>query len=393
MRPPSFDEILFIIKNGWHDLINTDFDQLKYSAVDFAVKVGMVAAMIVLLKLTWILLCKIFGWHKYSRTDSGHTVSRDSERGFLAGFFLILPKIALLAPLTAILFAVADPFLATIKEEKKYVEVKTIVKLRDASGSMGYKFKQSGKSKGEIAMNADLKFLEMRRGKNDRIAFWLFSDDPYPVQEDFIMDEELSYLKAYDAPWEIGGGNLDSWTEEQWQAYSMPSFRYLQVDGQGGTQLSKTMKAVIRLFDDDEEKQKKAPYFKNGGRSVLIVTDAAIADFNAVAADLKELNKRKITPYIIFIDESEGEQNPGQLANIPELLKEVMFIGGKFFPVSDEKAIENAYREIDKLEMGKVEIEKKVFKIPAFHKFIFLTIICLMIAVIVGLSAELLSYP
>src|SRR3989344_758405 len=172
MRPPSFDEILFIIKNGWHDLINTDFDQLKYSAVDFAVKVGMVAAMIVLLKLTWILLCKIFGWHKYSRTDSGHTVSRDSERGFLAGFFLILPKIALLAPLTAILFAVADPFLATIKEEKKYVEVKTIVKLRDASGSMGYKFKQSGKSKGEIAMNADLKFLEMTRTPFRKILLW-----------------------------------------------------------------------------------------------------------------------------------------------------------------------------------------------------------------------------
>src|SRR3989338_1952021 len=101
MRPPSLGEIWFLFKNGWQDLINTDFNSLKYSEVDLAIKVGAVVATLILLKLSWTLLGKMFGWNKYSRMDSGHTVSRNSERGLLAGFFLILPTAALLVPLTA----------------------------------------------------------------------------------------------------------------------------------------------------------------------------------------------------------------------------------------------------------------------------------------------------
>lgn len=393
MKPTSFGEVWFLIRNGWYDFVNTDFNSLKYSGVDLAVKVGAVIAVLVLLKLSWIMLCKMFGWDKYSRMDSGHTASRDSERGLLAGFFLTLPRTILLVPLTAILFAIADPFLAVTKEEKKYVETRTRFDFRDASGSMHELFKNSGMSKAEVAMNAHLKFIDMRRGKNDRTAFWLFSDDPYPVQEDFIIDDELYYLKAFDAPWELGSMDPASWSDEQWKQYPLSQSRYLNVAGQGGTQLSKTLKAAIQLFDSDEKKQKNPPYYKSGKRSILIVTDAAISDFNKTKLDFDELTKRKIVVYIIFIDEKAGEQHSDQLANVPELLKEVIARGGKFFPVSDEKAIENAYREIDKLETGKVEIEKKIFKIPAFYKFVFIAIVCLIIVILAGLLAESLSYP
>ena len=395
IRLPSFDEILFIVKSGWYDLLGTDFNQLKYSAVDLAVKIGAVTAILILLKLAWVLLCRISGWHKYSRMDSGHTASRDNGKGFLAGFFLTLPKIALLASLTAILFAIASPFITVLKEEKKYIKTRTRVEAQDVSGSMGFRDEQSGKSRGEINMNARLKFLEMRRGKNDRVALWAFSDDPYPIQEDFIIDDDLIYLKAYDAPWEIGGWDPDKWTEEEWRKYSMPRSRFLWVAGQGGTQLSKTLKTIIRLFDEDEKKQKKTPYFKNAGRSVLITTDAMVSDFYSIRADFEELSKRKIIPYIIWIDGvSEEEQDPDQPVYYqPELLKEVVSRGGKFFSASDEKAIENAYREIDKLEAVTVEVERKVFKIHVFHKFVFLAIICLIIVIPTGLLTELLSYP
>ncbi|MEK7076205.1 MAG: hypothetical protein AAB941_00880 [Patescibacteria group bacterium] len=393
IRPPSFNEIWFFIENGWHDFINTDFNSLKYSEIDLAVKVGAVIAILILLKLLWNMLCKILGRYKYSRMDSGHAISPDSERGLVAGFFLTLPKIILLVPLTAILFGVADPFLASIKEEKKYIETRTRVDLRDVSGSMASQFRQSRKSKAEIAMNAHLKFLEMRRGKNDRTAFWLFSDDPYPVQENFIVDDELYFLKAFDAPWELGTMEIDYWTEEQWGRYLIPKSRILQVAGQGGTELSPILKAVIQLFDDDEKKQKKSSYYGSKGRSILIVTDAAIADFDQTKPDFEKLSKRKIIPYIIFIDESAGEQNSDQLDNIPNLLREVVARGGRFFPVSDEKAIENAYREIDKLEMVKVKVERTIFKIPAFYKFIFFAVMSLMIIIPFGLFTELLSYP
>ncbi|MBI2062604.1 MAG: VWA domain-containing protein [Candidatus Yanofskybacteria bacterium] len=393
ITPPSFSEIWFLIKNGWYDFINTDFNSLKYAGFDLAVKVGTVVAAFVLLKLLWILICKIFGWNKYSRMDSGHTVSHNSERGFLAGFFLTLPKTVLLVPLSAIIVGIADPFLAVNKEERKNIETRTRMDFRDASGSMGVLFKQSGKSKAEIAMDAHLRFLDIRRGKNDRTAFWIFSNDPYPIQEDFVVDDELYYLKVLDAPWEIGVMSPELWTEEQWAGYPVPQSRYLSIDGQGGTQLSTTLKVALQLFDSDEKKQKKTPYYKSGKRSILIVTDAAISDFDKVKIDFEELSKRRITPYIIFIDDSAGEQHPNQLANAPELLQEVIDRGGKFFPVSDEKAIENAYREIDKLEMGKVEIERKNFKIPVFYKFIFFAVISFAAAILLGLLSELLLYP
>ena len=393
IRPPSFNEIWFFIENGWHDFINTDFNSLKYSEIDLAVKVGAVIAILILLKLLWNMLCKILGRYKYSRMDSGHAISPDSERGLVAGFFLTLPKIALIVPLAAIVFAIANPFLATTKEEKRYVETRIRIDFRDVSGSMGQQFKQNSKSKGEIAMDAHLKFLEMRRGKNDRTAFWLFSDDPYPIQESFIIDDELSYLKAFDAPWEFGVMDEDLWTEERWRAYTMPRSRYLQVDGQGGTKLSPALKMAIRLFDSDEKKQKGNPYYRRGKRSILIVTDAEVYDFNETRLDFAELSKRKVIPYIIFIGELAGEQNLNQPTGTEGLLKEIIARGGKFFPVSDEKALDDAYREIDKLEMVKVKVERTIFKIPAFYKFIFFAVISLMIIIPLGLFTELLSYP
>jgi len=396
IKIPSFDEIRFIIRSGWYDLLNTDFDQLKYAATDFAVKIGAIVALIVLLKLVWVLLCKVFGWHKYSRVDSGHTASRDSGRGLLAGFLLTLPKVALLVPLAVVAVALADPLFTVIKEERTYTTSRTIVRLRDVSASMQVQFKQSEKTKGEIAMESDLKFLELRRGKNDRSAFWLFSDDPYPIQEDFLADDEIAYLKAYDAPWVLGGSvyNRNKIGPGMGTQVLLPPDRYLQVSGQGGTQLSETLKVIIQLFDEDEEKQKNNPHFRNAGRALVIITDTAISDLSRTKLDFEELSKRKIVPYVIYVNESSGTWEPNRPgAYIPELIKEVIARGGKFFPVSDEKAIENAVREIDKLEMVEIEIKNKVFNVHVFYKFVFLAILCLFVIIPIGLLTELLSSP
>ena len=388
----NLEEIKIIIQEGWRDLANTDFYQMKFSETELAFKVGVVLFFLILLKMVWILIGRWLGWENYSRKDSGHFISEKNERHFIARFLLAIPTLVLILPLLAVLFAIASPYFPTTKEEKKYIETRTRVELRDVSGSMGSgRFKNTKKSKAEVAMEAHLKFLEMRRGKNDRTAFWLFSDNPYPVQENFIVDDELYYLKVYDAPWELGSVNYNG-TEDLWTTYPIPYDRYLYVPGQGGTQLSATLGVAIRIFDADAKKQKLSPY-SNTGRAILIITDAAIADFDETKTDFEELSKRKIRPYIIFIDDSNGEDSENQLSNIPDLLKEVVSRGGKFFPVSDEDALNRAYQEIDKLEKTRVEIVKKSFKIPAFQKFIFMAIIALIIIIPVGLLTKLLNYP
>ena len=325
----NFEEIKIIIQRGWQDLANTDFSQMKFSETELAFKVGAVLAFLILLKIVWFLIGRWLGWEKYSRKDSGHLISGRNGRHLLARFILAVPTIVLLIPISAILFAIADPYFAIIKEEKKYIETRIRIDLKDVSGSMEGVFKETKKTKAEIAANAHLKFLEMRRGKNDRTAFWLFSDDPYPVQEDFVVDDELYYLKVYDAPWELGDGSPENWSEEEWKKFLIPKFRYLQIYGQGGTMLSKTLKAAIGLFDADAKKQKLPPY-KPNGRSILIITDVAISDLKETQTDFAELSKRGIRPYIIFIDDSSGEHHEDQLSNISALLKK-LWIGAASF--------------------------------------------------------------
>ena len=388
----SFAEIRLVVQWGWQDLVNTDFYEMKFSETELALKIGFVLVFLILLKIVLILIGRWLSWEKYSRKDSGHLIAGKRERHLLARFILSIPTLALAIPLLAVLFAIASPYFAVTKEEKKYLETRTRIDLRDVSASMASLFKQTKKSKAEIAANAHLKFLEMRRNKNDRTAFWIFSDDPYPVQEDLIVDYELYYLKVYDAPWEIGSMKNNSWTDEQWNNYTIPKSRYLTVNGQGGTQLSKTLKAVIQVFDADAKKQKMSPYSITG-RAVLIITDAAISDFSQIKDDFEELNKRRVRPYIIFIDDTNGENHDNQLENISALLEEVVARGGKFFPVSDTGSLDRAYREIDKLEKIRFEIVKKSFKILAFQKFIFLAIMALIIIIPVGLLAKLFYYP
>ena len=392
----NYEEIKLILQAGWQDLVNTDFNQLKFSEMELALKVGVVLFSLILLKMIWILIGRWLGWENYSRKDSGHLISWKKERHLFARFILTVPTLALLIPLLAISFAIADPYFTATKEEKKHIETKTRIELRDASGSMGFLFNKTGKSKAEIAANAHLKFLEMRRGKNDRTAFWIFSNDPYPVQEDFIVDDELYYLKTYDAPWELGP-EVENWNDEQWENYTIPKSRYSVVEGQGGTQLSKSLRAAIQLFDVDAKKQKQSPY-KANGRSMLIISDADISDLEETKFDLEGLNKRGIRLYIILIGNAvsgpqyDEEGNEIQ-TDTPSLLQEITNRGGKYFPISDESALDGAYQEIDRLEKIKVEIVKKSLKIPAFQKFIFMTILALIIIIPFGLLAKLFRYP
>lgn len=387
----NFEGIKIIVQGGWQDLAGTDFHQIKYSEPEFAIKIGVVLCLLILLKKILALIGWWLGWENYSRKDSGHFISK-TESYLLARFILAIPTLTLALPLLAVVFAIANPYFAVTREEKIYIETRTRIELQDVSSSMAEQFQKTGKSKGEIASNAHLKFLEMRKGKKDRTAFWLFSNDPYPIQEDFIIDDEAYYFKVYDAPWELGSSDTSNWTEEQWKKYVLPKSRYLQVAGQGGTVLSGTLKAAISTFDADAKKQKLSSR-SGAGRSILIITDAAISDLDNVRFDFEEISKRGIRPYIIFIDDSNGEENLGQLASIPALLQEVIARGGKYFSVSDENSLDRAYQEIDKLEKTRVEIVKKSLKIPAFQKFIFLAILALIVIIPLGLVTYLSDYP
>ncbi len=380
----GWDRVMSLLKNGWYDLLDTDFQKIKFTEINTALYIGLALALLVLLMV-------VLRRDKSSRGCPGYLTSDEDEQGFISKFVLVFPKLLLALSVLVILVAISDPFFAVIKEEKQFVETRTRTDLRDVSGSMVWPFAKTGKSKAEIAQRAHLKFLKMRRGKNDRTSFWIFADNPYKISGDFVVDDELYYFQVYGAPW-VMGGTPDYGIN--WSKQNLPRSRYKYIFGEGGTTMATALIAIISSFDEDEKEQQKLLHYKRGGRAILMLTDAAIGDFDNTAKQFEAMGKRNIVPFIIFIDESGGEGNPQSLASVAKLLKLVTDSGGKYFPVSDESSILKAFQEIDKLEKVKVEVTRRVLRIPLYQKFIFLSILTLLIIIPIGLVAQLFGvYP
>ena len=110
------------------------------------------------------------------------------------------PKLLLALALTAVMVALADPFLTATQEVTGDVESRVRIDLVDTSLSMAWEFPDTGKSRAQVAREAHLRFLEMRRDKNDRVSLWVFSSYPYMV-DDFVLDDELYYFQVMEAPY------------------------------------------------------------------------------------------------------------------------------------------------------------------------------------------------
>lgn len=415
----DFPSILELLKSGWRDFVGTDFSQMNYSNPKLAVWIGVILAFLIVTKLLFVL----FGRNKYARADSGHLIYWKHGRGLLPRFIMALPVFSLVVTLVAVLIAVSGPFFTSTKDEKKYIETRTRVDVQDVSGSMasisGDILSEGGyKTKAEVSMNAHLKFLEMRRGKKDRTSFWIFSDHAF-LKQDFTVDDDLFYFQVYDAPWELGTNPRDAfdWSAIPFSYYSKS--RYQQIAGEGGTEMSSVLRAVVKQFDEDDARQKQSPYYKApAGRALLILTDAEISDFEAAKKEIEALKVRRVIVYIILIRDRPPQNPPSNPSPDPyadpnpsggdieyqgqpqasatptnPILDEIVRQGGRFFPVSDESSLINAYREIDSLEKVKTEIEKKIFKVPVFYKFVFIGIISLLVIISGLIAVYILEYP
>jgi hypothetical protein len=382
------DLILDLIRSGWQDVAGLDLGRVVYSNTDFAIRAGAVLAGLVLLKFLFVYFdfpFSFLGLRKPTSTGSGFTYD-GNLKSILAKIAGFLPKIALAVPLAVIIFAIADPFLPVIKEERQLFETRMRKELKDVSGSMASPFKDSKLPKARVAMDAHLNFLKMRKGKGDRNSLSIFSDNPYLIQN-FTFDEQVYLFQAFSSPWEVGAGDRDLIS---WESY--PNFdpnKYFTLQGEGGTSLTGAIKSVISEFDEDVRLQKRLNrYGRKTGRSLLIVTDAEISDPDSTAIQFGELIKRNIAIYIIFIDASSNSENSNSGAR--PLLDLVVASGGRYFPISSPTSLFEAYREIDRLEKIKVEVIKRGFRNPLFDIFVFASILALTLITLAGLSADLI---
>ena len=366
------------------ELVGTDVNQIRYTDIGMTYWLAIAVALVVVLTLVRLWLTS----PRHHREHSGHLIARRHQRGSWGRAFYNLPKLLLGLALAVLLMAMADPYLTATEEVTGDMETRVRIDLVDTSLSMAWEFPGSGKSRAQVAREAHLEFLDMRRDKNDRVALWLFSSFPYMV-DDFVIDDELYYFQVMDAPYAIVR-ILAAQSGTASNQMFVPKDKVRIIDSEGNTNIIRALQSILKHFDRDVASVADGA---NPHRAVLIVTDADVDEIPE--AEFVELNQRNIVPYMIYINAA------GQLpirtstvstpvGNTQALIDTIREFGGDYFDVTDNDGLARAYRAIDEAETVRVELSHRAVKVPIYSRFLLISMALLVVGIPAGLVAELM---
>ena len=366
-----WSELVEFLDNGIRELIATDFAQIRYGDVGMATWLAIGVGVALVLTVVRLAAKR----KRHARQHSGHVIAIHHRKRLWIRLVHSAPKLLLAVALVLLIVSVADPFLTATEEVSGYVESRVRIDLVDTSGSMAWEFPDTNKSKAEVARDAHLEFLDMRRDKNDRVSLWLFSTYPYMV-DDFVMDDELYYYQVWDAPYVM--------TQRLDKAMVVPRDKVRIIPAEGDTNIVRPLQDIVKHFDRDEAAVGRGA---NQNRAVLIITDAAVDEFPD--AEFAELNRRNIVPYIIFINTSARAASYLS-PTMPQLVSQIQEYGGDYFDVTDEDSLTKAYQAIDEREAVRMELRHRALKVPIYSRFLLVAMGLLVVGIPMGLVSELL---
>ena len=365
-------ELVAFLDGGIRELIDTDFAQIRYGDVGMAIVLAIVVAVALFATLLRLGVAR----KRHARQHSGHEIDVAHSKRLRVRLLHTAPKALLAGALAMLIFSVADPFLTATEEVSGYVESRVRIDLVDTSGSMAWEFPDTNKSKAEVARDAHLAFLEMRREKNDRVSLWLFSTYPYMV-DDFVMDDELYYYQVWDAPYVM--------TQRLDKAMVVPRDKVRIIPAEGDTNIIRPLQDIVKHFDRDEATVGRGA---NQNRAVLIITDAAVDEFPD--SEFAEMNKRNIVPYLIYINTSDARTASFLHPTVPQLVEQIQEYGGDYFDVTVEDSLVRAYQAIDEREAVRMELKHRALKVPIYSRFLLVAMGLLVVGIPVGFVSELL---
>jgi hypothetical protein len=370
--------LLNFLRGGLSDSAHTDFGQVHYGDIATA----RLLALAVIIAIAVAALRRTFWPRAHSRLHSGHVIDPAHTRRWWIRVVHALPKLILGAAMALMVVAAADPFLPSTEEFAGSTDSRLRVDLIDVSGSMGWEFPGTHASKAQIARDAYLKFLEMRRGKNDRVSLWLFSTYPYMV-DDFVTDDELYYFEASDAPYLM--------TQSLDRAMIVPADKVRIIPAEGDSNIIRPLQAIIRQLDAD---QASSGAVRRSPRALLVVTDGAVSELPE--QELAELSRRDVVPYIIYINATNPEfASMLRLEGPPPLVDRIRDHGGDYFDTRDPGSLAKAYAAIDAREAVRYEVRHRALRVPIHDRFLVASLALLLLVIPAGMVAELFggTYP
>ncbi len=362
-----------------HELVQTEFDQVRYADVGLAYLLSIALGLAVMLTVTRMTLTA----RRHSRFHSGHLVDPKFHRSRVVKLLYNTPKLLLAFAVAGVAIALSDPFLTATEEVTGDVESRVRIDLVDTSLSMAWEFARSGQSRAEVAREAHLRFLEMRREKNDRVSLWLFSSYPYMV-DDFVLDDELYFFQVMEAPYATvkilapePGTSLNE--------YFIPPDKVRIIPSEGSTDIVQALRAVTKHFDRDAV---TVGGLSDQHRAVLIVTDADVDEIPR--AELVQLEMRNIVPYVIYINAGSASTDTPETPELPALIAMTREFGGDYFDVTDQDSLDRAYEAIDEQEAVRVEVSHRAQRVPIYARFLLVSMVLLVVGIPAGFVAELL---
>jgi len=367
------------------ELLGTDLNQIRFTDIGMTYLLSMAVTVVVVLSVLRLWLTS----RRHHRQHSGHVIEPRFRRGVWKGALYNLPKLLLGLAVAVLLVAMADPYLTATEEVAGDMDSRIRIDLVDTSLSMAWEFPGSGKSRAQVAREAHLEFLEMRRDKNDRVALWLFSSFPYMV-DDFVIDDELYFFQVMDAPYAIvrilaaqSGTPIDQ--------MFVPEDKVRIIDSEGNTNIVRALQSVVRHFDRDVATlgSGATPH-----RAVLIVTDADVDEIPE--AEFAELSRRNVVPYMIFINADDSRLGAQRQASPPAgntqgLIDTIREFGGDYFDVTDADGLQRAYEAIDEAETVQVQLSHRAVKVPIYSRFLLISMALLVVGIPAGFVAELIG--
>ena len=372
-------EFVEFLRAQLDELARTEFDQVRYGDTGTASLLALILVAACLLTLARRSLTR----RAHARQHSGHSVARRFRRGPIAAVLYVVPKLLLGLAVAALLVAASDPFLTATEQVTGDVESRVRIDLVDTSLSMAWEFANTDRSRAEVAREAHLSFLEMRRQKNDRVSLWMFSSYPYMV-DDFVLDDELYFYQVMDAPY-VTVKILAPEPGTARDRFYVTDDRVQIIPSEGTTNIVRALQAVIRHFDQDE-----AILGTNvtAHRAVLIITDADVDEMPS--AEFVALNQRNIVPYVIYINTTDARAARLEISSTPPLIEQIRDFGGDYFDVTDQDSLERAYEAIDEREAVRVELTHRALKVPIYSRFLLVSLALLVVGIPAGFVAELL---
>ncbi len=359
------------------ELLETDFAQVRYGDVGTATLAAFVVAGVALFTAGRLVLLR----RRHARQHSGHDVPHRYRRGVFGRACHVLPKIILGLAVAAGLLALSDPFLTSTEQITGNVESRVRIDLVDTSLSMAWEFNNTERSRAEVAREAHLEFLRMRREKNDRVSLWLFSSYPYMV-DDFVLDDELYYFQVFGAPW-VTVKILAPEPGTRRDRFFVPEEKVSIIDSEGTTNITGALRSIVRHFDIDASIVNRGA---NRNRALLIITDADVDEIPE--AELAALAARNVVPYIIYINTDRGRSTI-EGVEAPSLIESIRDYGGDYFDVSSEDGLQQAYRAIDERETVAVPLSHRALRVPIYSRFLLVSLALLVVGIPAGFLAEL----